>query len=313
MIEPERKSLAAPVGRGKSGHNKLLTEFAPAKINLTLAVKGRRRDGYHELSSLVAFASIGDELMLAPGNALSLHVKGPFADAAGDIHANLVLKAARALERRVPQLKLGAFSLNKLVPVAAGLGGGSADAAAALRLLARTNGLSLEHLAIAEAAAETGSDVPVCLSGGFGGCRMMGGRGDILGPTLRPPCFDLVLLNPGTALDTRLVFGAFAALPLKPHSREFEPPVGSGSHHDWVVAIAACGNDLEGPAIGLVPVIDSAKNALQDQPDCLLARMCGSGATVFGMFADAGAAQGAARRLAAAFPHWWVRAAKLAS
>jgi 4-diphosphocytidyl-2-C-methyl-D-erythritol kinase len=310
MTEPDRKSLAAPVGRGKRSLGGLLTEFAPAKINLSLAVKGRRRDGYHELSSLVAFASIGDELTLAPGNALELHVKGPFADAAGDIDANLVLKAARALGRRVPQLKLGAFSLDKLIPVAAGLGGGSADAAAALRLLARANGLSLEHLAIAEAAAETGSDVPVCLSGG---CRMMGGRGDILGPMLRPPCFDLVLLNPGTALDTRKVFGAFAALPSKPHSREFEPPVGNGSHHDWIVAIAACGNDLEGPAIDLSPVIETAKGTLEEQPDCLLARMSGSGATVFGIFADTGAAQAAARHLAAAFPHWWVRATKLAS
>jgi 4-diphosphocytidyl-2-C-methyl-D-erythritol kinase len=308
MTEPHRSAIS--VGRTSRSHGSPLSEFAPAKINLSLAVKGRRPDGYHELSSLVAFASIGDELTLAPGNALSLHVGGPFAEAAGDVKANLVLKAASALGRRVPRLKLGAFSLHKLIPVAAGLGGGSADAAAALRLLARANGLSLKDPAIAEAAAETGSDLPVCL---HGGCRLMHGRGDVLGPTLRPPSFDVVLVNPGTGLDTKLVFEAFAALPSQPHSREFEPPAGSGSHHDWIVAIAACDNDLQEPAMGLAPSVKAARDALQDQPGCLLARMTGSGATVYGIFADAGAAHRAARRIAATFPHWWARQTTLAS
>ena len=184
-----------------------LVEFAPAKINLTLAVMRRRPDGFHDLASLVAFASVGDQLSLTPGRELSLEVTGPFAEAAGALDTNLVLKAARALARRFPNLRQGHFTLAKHLPAAAGLGGGSADAAAALRLLARLNGLPLKGAPLQDAVRETGSDVAVCLAGV---CRMMRGRGEILGPKLAMPELFGVLVNPGVRLETARVFAALA-------------------------------------------------------------------------------------------------------
>jgi 4-diphosphocytidyl-2-C-methyl-D-erythritol kinase len=294
----------------KGARGNSLTEFAPAKVNLSLAVKSRRPDGFHELSSLVVFTAIGDELTLISGNGLSLGTKGQFAAAAGDIKTNLVIKAAAALARRVRGLKLGSFSLDKRIPVAAGLGGGSADAAAALRLLATTNGLSLQDAAIADAAAETGSDVPVCL---FGGCRLMCGRGERLGPMLDPPPWYVVLVNPGIRLDTARVFKAFAALPSPKRSRDFTAPGEVVSRREWLAAIASCGNDLEEPASSLAPLIGTVKLALLNQGGCLLARMTGSGPTVFGIFEEGKAAHVAARRVATAWPHWWVRETVLAT
>src|SRR5712691_12334158 len=138
-------------------------EPAPAKVNLTLRVLGRRADGYHDIESLVVFAGVGDALTFAPGGALALAVSGPTASAAGDVADNLVLKAARALAERVEGLSLGHFVLTKRLPVAAGIGGGSADAAAALRLLARASHIGLDDRRLIEAASATGADVPVCL------------------------------------------------------------------------------------------------------------------------------------------------------
>jgi len=138
-------------------------EKAPAKVNLTLRVLGRRADGYHELESLVAFAGVGDALTFVPGDALTLIVSGPTAPAAGDNADNLVLKAARALAERIAGLTLGRFALSKRLPVAAGLGGGSADAAAALRLLAQANEIAPDDPRLMQAAQATGADVPVCL------------------------------------------------------------------------------------------------------------------------------------------------------
>jgi 4-diphosphocytidyl-2-C-methyl-D-erythritol kinase len=311
MITKDPEAIGLSLQRGEDAVHGSLVEFAPAKVNLSLAVKGLRSDGYHELASLVAFSSVGDELALTPDDALSLTTKGPFAAASGSIEANLVLKAAEALARRVRGLKFGAFSLKKSIPVGAGLGGGSVDAAAALRLLARANGLSRQDPAIVDAAAEVGSDVPVCL---MGGCRLMRGRGETLGPTLFPPSWHAVLVNPGLALSTARVFGAFATLSApKPRSREFAAPDRAGSRREWLAAIAACGNDLEEPAIGLAPRIEAAKRALMDQQGCLLARMTGSGPTVFGIFGDAQAGHVAANSIAATEPGWWVRETTLAS
>src|SRR5262249_37860280 len=138
-------------------------EKAPAKVNLTLRVLGRRADGYHEIESLVAFAGVGDAVTFTPGGALALAVGGPTAAAAGDVADNLVIKAARALAERVEGLKLGRFTLSKRLPVSAGLGGGSADAAAALRLLARANRMTPDDPRLMQAARATGADVPVCL------------------------------------------------------------------------------------------------------------------------------------------------------
>ena len=158
-----------------------MRETAPAKVNLTLRVLGRRADGLHEIESLVAFAGVGDALTLTPGDALALSVGGPTAAAAGDVADNLVLKAARALAECVQALKLGRFTLSKRLPVAAGLGGGSTDAAAALRLLARANGLAPDDARLMHAARSTGADVPVCLDPRP---RFMRGVGDILSDPL---------------------------------------------------------------------------------------------------------------------------------
>jgi 4-diphosphocytidyl-2-C-methyl-D-erythritol kinase len=154
-----------------------LVEDAPAKVNLTLRVLGRRADGYHEIESLVAFAGVGDRLSFAPGGALALNVRGPSAGEAGATADNLVLKAARALADRLPTVGAGTFDLEKRLPVAAGLGGGSADAAAALRLLARTNKLAPDDPLLYAAARATGADVPVCLDPRT---RLMRGIGEIL-------------------------------------------------------------------------------------------------------------------------------------
>ncbi len=189
----------------------MLRTRAPAKVNLTLTVHGRRADGYHELTSLVAFAGVGDELSLDPEAREGLTTAGPFGHGL-ETQGNLVLKAAAAFRERVPGLRGGAFHLVKRLPVASGIGGGSADAAAALRLLARLNGLRPGDPRLFEAAQAVGADVPVCLASR---ARVMTGIGDGLGPTLRLPSLFAVLVNPGVATPTPAVF---AALGLKPAS-----------------------------------------------------------------------------------------------
>jgi 4-diphosphocytidyl-2-C-methyl-D-erythritol kinase len=274
-------------------------EKAPAKVNLTLHVLGRRADGYHEIESVVAFAGVGDELTFSPAPALALTVDGPTAAAAGDTSDNLVLKAARALLERVGGLKVGNFALSKHLPVAAGLGGGSADAAAALRLLARENGLALDDVRLMQAARATGADVPVCLDPRL---RVMRGIGEILSDPIDLPRMPAVLVNPGVAVPTRDVF---AALRLTPGQvGPVSPPLGATSLRD---AIANGRNDLEGPAIELQPVIAEVLSVLRNLPGCTLARMSGSGATCFGLFDSTQDAEGAARQLRAGYPGWWVR------
>ncbi len=183
-----------------------LVENAPAKINLTLRVVRRRDDGYHDIESLVAFADFGDTLSLSRGQELTLTVRGPSAAAAGEGADNLVLKAARALAERVPGLVLGAFELEKNLPAAAGLGGGSADAGAALRLLAQANGLARDDPRLYAAARATGADVPVCLDAQ---ARVMRGIGDLLSAPLSLPPLPVVLVNPGVALSTKAVFAGW--------------------------------------------------------------------------------------------------------
>jgi 4-diphosphocytidyl-2-C-methyl-D-erythritol kinase len=277
------------------------TEQAPAKVNLTLRVLGRRADGYHDLESLVVFAGVGDALTLTPGAALALTVSGPTAAAAGDTADNLVLKAARALAERVAGLQLGAFALAKHLPVAAGLGGGSADAAAALRLLARANGIALDDPRLLQAARATGADVPVCLDPR---ARVMRGVGDILSAPLDLPKLDAVLVNPGVAVPTRMVFAGLnlgrAAAPSD------AAPQWPSNPSDLVAALVKDRNDLEGPAIELQPVIAELLAVLRNLPGCRLARMSGSGATCFGLFETSAAAAAAARTLRVGYPDWWV-------
>jgi 4-diphosphocytidyl-2-C-methyl-D-erythritol kinase len=285
----------------------LLVERATAKVNLTLRVLGRRADGYHDIESLVAFARESDSLSLAPGGDLALTVRGPTASAAGAEADNLVLKAARALAAQVDGLRLGSFTLDKHLPVAAGLGGGSADAAAALRLLARANGLAGDPRLFAAARA-TGADVPVCLDPRP---RVMRGIGDLLTAPLALPPLPAVLVNPGVAVATRDVF---AALGLAPGQTRMAAPGATPiptQDAALLAFLAEQANDLESPAISLQPVIADALAALRARPGCRLARMSGSGATCFALFGSTDEATAAARALETAHPDWWVRATTL--
>jgi 4-diphosphocytidyl-2-C-methyl-D-erythritol kinase len=274
-------------------------QFAPAKINLTLHVLGRRADGYHEIESLVVFADVGDTLTLAPGS-LGLATRGPTAVGAGPPETNLVLKAARLLADRVAGLRLGRFTLDKRLPVAAGLGGGSSDAAAALRLLARLNRLSPADERVAEAARLTGADVPVCLDPQT---RVMRGIGEILSAPLDLPCLPAVLVNPGVAVPTKDVFAKLGLDQGRSHAAARHLDT-----HDPRAMMADGRNDLEAPAIALQPVIAEVLDELRASPKCTLARMSGSGATCFGLFGSARAASAAARALKQRHPGWWVRA-----
>ncbi len=269
---------------------------------------GRRADGYHLLDSLVAFANVGDRLGVAAAAEITLACVGPFAaalagpgknggqpSAAGE---NLVLRAARALADGWGVTEGAALVLEKSLPVASGIGGGSADAAASLRLLARHWGLAPPPGALAQLAAGLGADVPVCL---HPGAARMQGVGDILLPCPPlPPC-GLVLVNPGVAVATAEVFrartGAFSAPALL---RPSWPDAAA-----LAADLAVCRNDLEAPALGLAPVIGEVLAALRTRPEVLLARMSGSGATCFGLCPDPGAAARAAAALAR--PGWWCR------
>jgi 4-diphosphocytidyl-2-C-methyl-D-erythritol kinase len=296
-----------------------LVEKAPGKINLTLRVIGRRPDGYHEIESLVAFAGVADVLGFTPGRILALAVSGPTAAASGKIADNLVLKAAHALVERVVGLKLGRFVLSKRLPVAAGLGSGSSDAAAALRLLAHANRLARDDPRVMQAARETGADVPVCLDPRP---RLMRGVGDILSDPLRLPPLPAVLANPGIAVATKDVFaelrlapsitnaGGPAAMVEMPGSVKTEVGWG-GKQAALAAALAMDRNDLEQPAIALEPVIADVLAALRQLQGCQVARMSGSGATCFGLFESARQATAAARSLRAEHPSWWIRATVL--
>jgi len=284
-----------------------LTEEAFAKINLTLRVIGRRPDGYHELDSLVVFARISDRLSFSPGPVLGLTVHGSTADAAGPVSGNLVLRAARALAERVTPLQVGQFTLAKGLPVAAGIGGGSADAAAALRLLARANRLALDDPRVMDAARVTGADVPVCVDTRP---RRMQGIGEILSAPLKLPNLPAVLVNPGVGVPTKDVFAILGAPPIvgTPFRMNDEIP----SQPEALLAyLADNGNDLEPAAMTLQPVIGEVLAALRALPGCRLARMSGAGATCFGLFASDAPAEAAARRLREVRPGWWVEATTL--
>ena len=285
-----------------------LVETAPAKVNLTLRVLGRRADGYHDLESLVAFADIGDTLQLVPGDGLALTVRGPHAAQAGPDADNLVLKAASALASRIVGVRLGAFALEKTLPVAAGLGGGSADAAAALRLLARANGLRLDDARLYEAACATGADVPVCLEPRM---RVMRGIGEILSAPLDLPPLPVVLVNPGVAVATKDVFARWSP-PAAPLPLFDWTAVGELANRDQILRLLAYQpNDLEEPAIAVAPAIAETLAALRALPGCRLARMSGSGATCFALFSTAAEAILAAQTLSGQHPQWWVRAGAL--
>ncbi|MCW5692384.1 MAG: 4-(cytidine 5'-diphospho)-2-C-methyl-D-erythritol kinase [Pseudolabrys sp.] len=284
-----------------------LTQTARAKINLTLRVTGKRADGYHELESLVVFADVADTLTLEPAGHLSIDVSGPFAGVVGAASDNLIVKAHDALAALVPGLKGGRFSLDKHIPVAAGIGGGSADAAAALRLLARLNELSFDDARIMTAALQTGADVPVCV--GSRAC-IMSGIGERLSPPLDLPPLPAVLVNPRVAVATRDVFAALARQGLSGARPTLgEVPSGFDALIDY---LGKHGNDLTEPAMACAPVIGEVLTALRALPGARLARMSGSGATCFALFATPAAAEAAAAAERLTGRGWWVAPSVLA-
>jgi 4-diphosphocytidyl-2-C-methyl-D-erythritol kinase len=282
---------------------------APAKLNLTLRVVGRRADGYHELESVVAFAELCDWLGFDPGEDLSLEVFGPRAGEAGPVHENLVVRAARSLAAQIPGLRLGRFRLIKRIPAAAGLGGGSADAAAALTLLATEAGLPVDDPRVLGSARATGADVLACLAPQ---ARTMGGIGDELGPTVRLPRTFVALVNPQIQAPTPRVFAAFdlaSESQTEPTTRRV-PAIGFGS--DAVLDLRALGhNDLEAAAIRVAPRIETVLKRLSNIAAAEAFGMSGSGATCFALFSDRRTAAATQRALAADHPEWWITATKL--
>jgi len=280
-----------------------LLEKAPAKINLTLRVLDRRADGYHELESLVAFADVADTLTLEPDNKDTLEITGPFAADSGAVSDNLVLKALAAARIYIGEVRAGRFSLEKNIPVAAGLGGGSADAAAALRLLARTNEIALNDARIMSAAQAVGADVPVCLAS----CpRIMRGVGEVLSDPVDLPPLAGVLVNPRVPLSTRDVFSKFAGA--QSGNELGDVPRGLGPLVDF---LKLHGNDLAPAARACSPVVGEVLQALEILPGARLIRMSGSGPTCFALFSTQSAATTAVRRLVDERKDWWVQAATI--
>jgi len=268
--------------------------FAPAKINLYLHVTGRRADGYHLLDSLVVFAQAGDAITACGATQLSLVIDGPESATLRAEADNLVLRAARLLAQTANIAPSAKLTLTKNLPVASGIGGGSADAAATLRLLAQTWNTTTD---LTKLAAELGADVPVCVASQS---AVMQGIGEILRPAPRLPPLGILLANPRVALPTAPVFRA--------RSGAFSPPArlpaSWPSARAMATDLALLSNDLEAPAIGLCPPVATVLTALRTLPGALLARMSGSGATCFALFETAAAAANAAALLPPAWWHW---------
>jgi 4-diphosphocytidyl-2-C-methyl-D-erythritol kinase len=277
---------------------------APAKINLFLHVTRKRPDGYHDLQSLVAFADIGDVLTLERGTALSLTIDGPFAQGLEAEADNLVLRAARALAERRPALAGAHIRLTKNLPVASGIGGGSADAAAALRGLLALHGENLPKDELLALAASLGSDIPVCV---VSQTAWMEGRGEIVTPLPSLPPTHIVLVNPGISVATADVF---RRLTIRADQAALTPPVAFVSLEALVRYLNTTRNDLEAPALAIAPAIGSVLDALVRQ-DAVFTRMSGSGATCFGFFETAAKAEAAAAGIAKAEPRWWTQAGML--
>jgi 4-diphosphocytidyl-2-C-methyl-D-erythritol kinase len=266
------------------------SRFAPAKVNLYLHVTGKRADGYHLLDSLAVFPAAGDVVAAASAEALSLEITGPFGAVLRAEEDNLLLRAARLLAPK----RGAALTLEKNLPVASGIGGGSADAAAALQVLSTLWGIKGADLPAL--ALQLGADVPVCLASAP---ARMQGIGEILRPAPRLPEFGMVLVNPGVAVPTPAVFrarqGGFSPAPVLPD--------GWADVDAMVADLANYTNDLQGAAIGIAPVIGEVLAVLAALPGARFSRMSGSGATCFGIFATPDEARAAAAKISHA--GWW--------
>lgn len=276
----------------------LIEETAFAKINLDLRVCGRRADGYHDLDSIVVFANMGDRLTFVPADGFAFSIEGPFAKALSIDDDNLVVRTVNALADLVNQSAKVRITLEKRLPIASGLGGGSADAAATLRGLTRLWNLSLGHADLMPLARGLGADVPVCL--GSSTVRMEG-IGDRLTPISLPVRLPVVLVNPGLAVSTPDVFRR-----LRTHSGTRDPASFDVTEAEFRTRLEESVNDLEAPAIGMTPVIGKVLEAMRDQSGCALARMSGSGATCFALIHSIAERDRAVRALSEAHPDWWV-------
>ncbi len=287
-----------------------MREAANAKINLFLHVTGRRPDGYHTLQSLVVFADIGDTVTAEPSRMLSLSLDGPFGDLLEVSEDNLVLRAALALQdivyARRGERPGAALLLTKRLPVASGIGGGSADAAATLRVLNRLWKVDLPDQEMETLALRLGADVPVCLASRT---RVMSGIGERLDEAPALPPVWIVLANPLRGLETRGVFAARDAKAISPAITLPQTFASAAALADWLSAETR--NDLSAPAMSLMPEIGRMENTLRALPGALHARMSGSGATCFALFTDRSTATDAARRLRAAESGWWVETGEL--
>jgi 4-diphosphocytidyl-2-C-methyl-D-erythritol kinase len=280
---------------------------APAKLNLYLHVTGKRDDGYHLLDSLVAFANVHDTISIVDAPGLSLINSGPFGAGLPNDQNNLVLRAARQLQDISGTSQGAEITLTKRLPVASGIGGGSADAAAVIKALVRLWDLHPGQHDLSGLALGLGADVPVCL---FGQAAFMSGIGEYLSPVGLLPDVPVVLVNPGVGVSTPAVFkartGDFSS------SAQFEDPP---QNLDQLVQLLCDNrtNDLMAPAISLEPVIGETLSAIEAQNGCRFARMSGSGATCFGFFETQSEAEIASQQISAEHPDWWATASRLIS
>ncbi len=284
----------------------ILTEIARAKVNLTLRVLGRRLDGYHELQSLVGFADIGDEVTLEVGAPPGVTASGPFASAIDG--ENIAARALRVLAESAPSLSLGSVHIDKRLPVAAGIGGGSADAAAVLRAVRRASPSAAATIDWRSLAASLGADVPVCLESS---AQLMWGIGRETAPVPALPPLPAVLVNPGVLLATAAVFRALGAAPAPAQVIAPALPMSFPDVASVLAHVGAGTNDLEATALGLCPAIGAVLSTLGGEPGVRLARMSGSGPTCFALFETTAAAEAAAERIRGRNRGWWVKATTL--
>lgn len=270
--------------------------FAPAKINMTLHVTGRRDDGYHLIDSLVMFADIGDRVTVRRAEESSLEMTGPMAEKTPTGDDNLVLRAARMMGCSAH------ITLEKTLPVAAGIGGGSSDAAATLRALSELTGKPIPDDILA-----LGADAPVCCAAPVGAARMSG-VGEIVTPMPDLPELHAVLVNPNIPVMTAEVFRRLSKRDNAPMPDQIPNGIEAGPFIEWLKEQR---NDLQEPAIACEPVIEQVFSTLEVTPGCMLTRMSGSGGTCFGLYADAETAASAAGRLQESHPGWWVAATRL--